>query len=276
MKLKIPFLFKEKQNNSPDVLGRYPEHMQVHALPERRYIKTSRLLAVIIILNIALMVAAAGFFTYIADRVDVTIANRRAIHIYNLDSSRKVLQPAEAAHRSIAAVEIFTEQIIRDYIQNRHEIVWDNNTMQTRWDIGGPIATYSHYKRVYVPFRVEADNIFNESRSKEFVRDVHLYELKRVYSNLWEGVFDTFDMPVPDSYAPLCPCTDNSKACLECKAKNTFRRMRFRVFIRFSFANKPTLKNPFGFMITSYNLLYQPIHEDEKYWGVPSVLKPDL
>ena len=58
------FLFAPKNTNSPDVLGAYPEYMQVKALPERRYMKTSHFLAVIIIINIALTILIASFVIY--------------------------------------------------------------------------------------------------------------------------------------------------------------------------------------------------------------------
>lgn len=270
------YFLKHKKIESPDVLEVYPEHMQVKALPERRYLKTARLLAIIILINIAFLILIAGLYTYIADRVDVSIANRKAVNLFTIDSSRKVIIPAEYANKRISATELISESLIRDYINNRHSVVWDNSVMQRRWDIGGPVALFSNYKNVYSQFRVEADSIFNDSRTNGFVRDVHLYELKRVHTNLWEGLFDTFDMPVPDSFNPICNCSDNSKKCLDCKIANSSRHMRFRVFIRTNFNNVKNLENPLGFMIYSYNTLYIPIHENETYWGIPSALKPEI
>ncbi len=270
------WFFKSKKIDSPDTLGVYPEYMQVRALPERRYLKTSRLLAVIIFFCLAFMILFAGLFTYYARRIDVSIANSRVVNLYTINSSRKVLIPAEYATKRISATELLAESIIRSYIQNRHSIVWDNNIMQQRWDVGGPVARYSQHKTVYTPFRVEADLAFSDSRSNGFVRDVHLYELTRVRNGLWEGVFDTFDMPIPDTYAPICNCFDNSPECISCKAVNTSRRQRFRVFLRVNYNNAKTLANPLGFMITSYSTLYVPINEKEVYWGVPSDLKPEI
>lgn len=270
------YFFRHKKSESPDVLGVYPEYMQVRALPERRYLKTARLLAIIILINIAILVLIAGLYTYVADRIDVAIASRRAVNLFTIDSSRKVIVPAEYANKRISAIELVSESLIRDYINNRHSVVWDNSIMQSRWDVGGPVARFSNYKNVYSPFRVEADSIFNDSRTNGFVRDVHLYELKRINANLWEGLFDTFDMPIPDSFSPICNCSDNSKKCLECKVLHSSRRMRFRVFIRTNFNNVKTLENPLGFMITSYNTLYVPIKENETFWGIPSALKPEI
>lgn len=272
----LGFLFASKKDDSQDVLGVYPEYMQVKALPERRYLKTARFLAVLILINVAILTAIAGFFVYVADRVDTTIANRRVVNLYTIDPLRKVIIPAEYEEKTVAATELYTESLLRDYIINRHEIIWDNTAMQRRWDTGGPVAVLSHYKRVYSPFRVEADTMFSESRSYNFVRDVHLYELRRVSGSLWEGVFDTFDMPIPDSFNPLCDCSDNSLACLQCKIKNTSRHQRFRVILRVAPVGTKSIANPLGYQVLSYNVLYVPIKAEEKYWGVPSDLRPDL
>lgn len=268
-------LFGGKKDDSPDVLGRYPEYMQVPALPERRYLKTSRLLALLIFLNMAVMIAVAGFFTYNADRIDISIANRKAVNLFSIDSSRQVLIPAEYSTKNVSAVELFTESQLRKYIYNRHTITWENKEMQARWDVGGPVAGFSNYKRVYMPFRVSADNLFQESRTRRFVRNVHIYELKRIKGNLWEAVIDTFDMPVPDAYNPLCDCSDNSKKCISCKVKHSYRQLRYRMFIRTSFNGVKTVYNPLGFMVETYNMLYVPIKEKEIFWRVPSDLKPE-
>ena len=270
------FLFTSKNTNSPDVLGVYPEYMQVKALPERRYMKTAYFLAIIIIINIALTILIAAFIIYNADRVDISIANRRAVNLYTIDSSRKVILPAEYEEIAVLANNLYIESMLRDYIHYRNEIVWNNATMQQRWGRSGPVAVFSHYKLVYAPFQSEADLMYSESRTKGFVRDVHIYELKRIYGNTWEGVFDTFDMPIPNAFNPLCPCTDNSKSCIDCKTQNALDHKRFRVIIRINQRANPSSANPLGYQVVTYNVLYMPIHEKEKYWGIPSDLKPEL
>ncbi len=274
--MRLGFLFAPKNTNSPDVLGAYPEYMQVKALPERRYMKTARFLAVIIILNIALTILIASFIIYSADRVDISIANRRAVNLFTIDSSRKVILPAEYEEIAVSANSLYIESILRNYIQLRNEIVWDNGAMQKRWGSSGPVSVFSNHKLVYAPFQAEADLMYNESRTKGFVRDVHIYELKRVHGNTWEGIFDTFDMPIPNAFNPLCPCEDNSKTCIECKTKNALAHQRFRVIIRIDQRGTPSSTNPFGYQIQTYNVLYMPIHEREKYWNTPADLKPEL
>ncbi len=278
----LNFFLNNDKEDSPDVLGKYPEQMQVYALPERRYLKTSRLLALCIFFNLAVMILVAGGFVYYADRIDVNIANRRAVNLYSIDSSRQVLIPAEYTEKRIFALDLFAESILRNYIYNRHSIAWNDSVMKNRWGPSGPVSIYSDRKNVYAPFQVKGYDLLQESKTNGFVRDVHLYELKKINATLWEAVFDTFDMPVPDEYEPVCSCFDNSKECISCKVKHTSRRLRYRVYIRARYRNMPEaskaykLINPLGFMITNYNVLYVPIKEGETFWKIPSDLKPDL
>ncbi len=273
--------FKKKETSQEtsnrDVLGAYPENMQVRALPERRYLKTSRLLAIVILINIGLMSMVGGFFTYYADRVDVNIATPAAVHLFTIDPVRKVLVPAEYAQGTVPALQLMVEDLLRKYIKNRHEIVWDNTIMENRWSVGGDIERYSDYQEVFIPARSAANIAYEQSRADGFVRDVHLYDFKYIDFGLWEGIFDIFDMPIPDSFNPLCPCSDNSPKCLTCKTTHALRRERFRVFIRGGrLPEAVNLWNPLGYLVTTYNLLYMPIDPDEPYWNLPSDLKPEI
>ena len=212
----------------------------------------------------------------------MNVANGCGVHLYSIDSSRQVLIPSEYANKRVTALDLFAESLLRKYIINRHSVVWENSTMQSRWGTGGPVAIYSDLKNVYMPFQMSSRSLFSESRAKGFVRDVHLYELKKIKPTLWEAVFDTFDMPIPDAYTPICNCSDNSKQCIDCKVEHTSRRLRFRVFIRARFikyeeaSQSYKLANPLGFTIKSYNMLYVPIKEKENFWQIPTELKPDL
>lgn len=276
------FFSGKQKDESLDVLGRYPEHMQVRALPERRYLKTSRILTLCIFLNMAVMLLITGFFTYYADRIDISIANRQNFHVYSIDSSRQVLIPLEKSRKRMSGMELYVESLVRKYIYTRHSIVWENHVMQLRWGLGGPISVFSEGREVYSPFQIWAAAALEESRKKGFVREVHLYELKRVRSNLWEAVFDTFDMPIPDLYNPVCSCSDNSKECIQCKKNHTSRQMRYRAFIRTAFVDTKEkskawlMINPLGLQIMAYNLLYMPVNDQEYYWKIPSDLKPEL
>ena len=52
-------MFRYRDKKSPDKLGLYPERFHIKAIPERRYLWTSRLLVIIAVLNIILMMVLA-------------------------------------------------------------------------------------------------------------------------------------------------------------------------------------------------------------------------
>lgn len=135
------FFFPEEQA-SPDVLGRYPEHMQVKALPERRYVKTSRILAVLILINLGFLMAFGGIYMYLAERIDVSIASRRAVNLFYIDTEQKRLRPAEHTQRGVYAMQLMAESLLRQYIQDRHAITWDNTVMAQKWGVSGPVWAF--------------------------------------------------------------------------------------------------------------------------------------
>ncbi len=267
---------KKQKPQSPDVLEVYPEKMQVRAIPERRYLRTSRLLAVMIILNLAMLIAVGGMYVYVARRVDVSIATSRLVNLLAMDVEQKVIKPAEHGQGRANALQLLIEDIVKTYIMQRHSIVWDNDTMANRVGLTGYVAAYSS-QRVFEGFQQEITPQLQASRTNGFVRDVHLYELRLVGPDLWQGIFDTFDMPVPDSFRPLCgACSDNSEECLACKREHAYDHKRYKVYAKTNFAGTKALVNPVGVLVYSYSLLYMPIHPEEKFWDIPAVLRPSF
>ena len=270
---KIRDFFFPQKKQTGDILGRYPEYMQVRALPERRYLKTSRLLAVFILVNLGITMALAGLYAYVAERVDVSIMSQKAVNLFYIDTEKKQIRATEHETRRYYVTQFVMEDLIRRYITERHAILWDNNKMKARWDRGSFVWGVSAQKTVYDAFASRSQMELANSRSKGYVRDVHLYELEYMLDGRWMAIFDEFDMPIPDSYNPVCnDCQDNSKDCIECKKKIAFDRRRYKVFIRSAFINTKSIGNPLGFMIYSYQVLPMVV-KDNDFWDTPRALK---
>ena len=72
-------VFKYKEKQSPDQLGFYPERVHVNAMPERRYLWTSRVLVILACLSICLnMMLAATIYLLLPQR---TVQPLSLIHI---------------------------------------------------------------------------------------------------------------------------------------------------------------------------------------------------
>lgn len=265
-----------KKNKSPDVLGRYPEYMQVKSLPERRYLKTSRLLAVFILINLGLTLALAGVYIYLNERIDVSIMSRKVVNLFYIDTEKKKLLPVEYPEKSIYASQLIAEGMLEKYIKERYTILADNDKMRRLWGYQGIVALLSAPKTVWPFFEATAKRELELARYKGYVRDVHLYELEYLYEDMWQAIFDVFDMPVPDTFNPLCgECSDNSVECISCKKQHAFDRKRYKAFIRIDFSNIKNIDNPLGVIIYSYQIVPMVVRDDS-FWDTPRVLKPEL
>ena len=272
-------LFSSKKSNSPDVLGRYPEYMQVRALPERRYLKTARLLATFILINLGITLALGGIYAYMAERVDISIMSKKAVNLLYIDTEKKLLFSTEHHQKTVSALQLVAEDFIEKYIKERHQITADDNEMKKIIKGDGFVGLLSEGKIVWDNFIRSAKREIALARNKGYIRDIHLYELEYVYENMWQAIFDEFDMPIPDPFNPLCrKCLDgspNSHECIDCKKQYALNRKRYKAFVRVNFNNFKTVSNPLGVQIYSYQIIPMVVR-DNSFWDTPRALKPEL
>lgn len=276
--LKVLLWGKEKEiPNNQDALGAYPLRMQISSIPERRYLRMSRLLAILTLINIGILIALAGSFVYDARRIDVSVANSRAVNLYAMDPETKVIKAAEYYQKSVPALWLVQEQAIRDFINARYGYSADEKEQAGNWGNGSPLQQYMDSKSYQNFMESESFAIKNEIIRKKISKEVHIYSLNQTPTGMWEALIDIFDMPPRDPFEPVCVCMDNSPECLSCKIEHSIGRKRFKVYARTVLrANPPSQRNPFGIQIPGSFALLQVIHPQEQFWGIPSVLKPDL
>ena len=276
---KIIAFLKGKEVETPidqDNLEAYPERMQISAIPERRYLRTARLLAILTFINLGVLMALAGVFAYYAVRLDVSVANRRVVNIYAIDPEHKVIKASEYGETVIPAMQLMMEKSVREFIIARNSYRLDAQEHRKNWGPGGIVDMYLHPEK-YKDFKEEISySIENDARRKNVNKEVHIYSLRQTPAGLWEGLIDVFDMPPYDPFNPLCQCMDNSQECLQCKEDHKKGKKRFKVYVESDFYGMPSLMNPLGVMVREIYMMPQIIHPEEKYWNIPSILKPEL
>ena len=123
-------IFKYKEKESPDKLGLYPEKVHVDAMPERRYLWTSRILVIIACFSIC-------FNMILASTLYVTIPMRgsypKLFYIDRYFSQVARLQPAEVSY---PVANLITEEHISNYIMLRYIITNDYDELAKRWGVG--------------------------------------------------------------------------------------------------------------------------------------------
>lgn len=228
-------VFKYREKKSPDKLGLYPESVHVDAMPERRYLWTSRILVVVSCMSISInMMFAATLYLLLPQRS----AYPRLLYINDYFSRLDQIEPQE---RRISASDLIAEQHIYNYIQLRHRISRDFDELQRRW---APYETLYWYSSLYVYNTFaskEAKYSLDQFRSQSIVRDVEIQWIKILATGLWQVQFLTHDhLPGKD------------------KPHTSIWRATMRIgYGKPPFRNRDDLaKNPFGFIVVNYSLGY--------------------
>lgn len=277
-KLRSRFQKKSKEAvTNQDALGAYPLRMQISAIPERRYLRTARLLTILSFINMAVMMILAGVFAYNAVRLDVSIANSSMVNLYAIDPENKVLQAAEYDEIAVPAMTLAVEKAFRNYITDYFSVDLDPQKQVLHWGPASTVENYTNPKMLKDLKEKTLSHLLNYAQKRGLNQEAHVYSIRQTPGGAWEALLDVFEMKPRNPFNPICNCDDNSRECLTCKGKNNQGRRRYRVFIRgLPLYQEANIYNPLGIMIDIVSVLPQPIHPNETYWGIPPVLRPEL
>ena len=228
-------IFKYKEKESPDKLGLYPEKVHVDAMPERRYLWTSRILVIIACFSIC-------FNMILASTLYVTIPMRGSYpNLFYIDryfSQVARLQPAEVSY---PVSNLITEEHISNYIMLRYIITNDYDELAKRWGVGeyvywmSSVPVFNDFQEYDVRYNLE------QFKSKGMMRDVVIDWIRPMSRGLWQAQIRTLDY-LPKQEEPIV---------------NVWRlTMRIQYFDFDKVTYKDSLKNPFGFLITSFSQSY--------------------
>ena len=228
-------VFKYKEKESPDKLGLYPERVHVSAMPERRYLWTSYVFVILICFSIALnMILSLSLYVMIPMR-------RSRPQLFTVNKYFSQIDPVQPAEMAYPVNNVIAEENITNYIMLRYLITNDYEEVERRWGYASRVFWMSS-PTVYAQFReIEAENNIAQFKSKRMARNVSIDWIRPLAGGLWQTQFKTMD------YLPYeqTPTINVWRATM---------RITFAQFKNISPAN--ALKNPFGFLVTDYQLSY--------------------
>lgn len=234
-------VFKYKEKKSPDQLGRYPEAIHTQAMPERRYLWSSRLLVIFACLSICLnMMLASGIYVMLPQRSASPILFQHSHTFSELD----LLDQQE---RPIAALDLLTESFIEEYILLRHVITADYDELMTRWSRGSRLFWMSS-RKVYQDFAAnDINNNVNSFKMRGLVRLAEVEWVKPMSRGFWQAQFITMDY-YPGERIPVI---------------NIWRAYLRAMLAPIPYENRSLREqNPFGFLVTNYSLSYVGTPDD--------------
>ena len=236
-------VFKYKENKSPDKLGKYPEALHTLALPERRYLWTTRLLVIFSCLSISLnLMLVSGIYILLPQRSSYPM-------LFYHDKGFSQLSLMEKQEKPIAAIDLLTEAFIEEYIYLRHVITSDYDELMQRWSPGSKFYWMSS-KKTYGAFAAgEIERNVREFQSTGMIRLAEVEWIRPTSLGFWQAQFITMDY-YPKETVPVI---------------NIWRAYIRTAMSPISYENRSLRENnPFGFLVLNYALSYVGTPGDQK------------
>lgn len=228
-------IFKYREKESPDQLGFYPEKIHVSAMPERRYLWTSRILVIFSCISICFsMMLASAIYVLLPQRG----AYPRLLQTNNYFSQ---LELTDVQEKTVPVQDLIAELFIEEYISLRHVIGNDYDELVTRWAPGSQLYWLSA-RSVFQNFTTnDAQNNIMQFRMRSLVRLVEVEWVRPLTRGLWSAQFITMDY-YPGETVPLI---------------NIWRAYLRVAFTTINYNNRRQRElNPFGFLVLNYSLSY--------------------
>ncbi len=276
-----------KKQHTNDVVGAYPERLHVRALPERRYLKTSRVMAMIAFVSIAFNFGFAFVYMKMASSVSAIIAQqlpenptmaqraRRTTRLYRLDMFNQAVKQVETAETMRSARVLVAENLIEEYITLRYTIVPSYEEMNERLAPGSKLYLLSG-NVVASGFEASKDQIFSDVRNG-ITKEVYIYSIQNVNSDLFEVVFDVFTFDENMAAQRACKCLTKDDDCLTCLREKATYVQRYKAMMRVRFQAALTsldavLQNPYFFNVYTYTIFPVAIRPNDPWLDVERAL----
>ena len=238
-------IFKYREKESPDQLGLYPERVHVNAMPERRYLWTSRILVILAAISMSItMMLALTIYLLVPQKT----VYPRILQINKYFSELELVQNDEVNTR---ATDLLAEQHITDYIILRNTITNDYDELMSRWGPGEIVYWFSA-KPVYEAFyRGDVTHNIMQFKEKGLQRFVKVEWVRPLTMGLWQVQYLTMDL-LPGATKP----------------DTKIWRATMRItYVKIPFTKREdAIANPFGFIVRNYSLAYHGTPETSAHY----------
>lgn len=236
------FLFSEVDDSSNDKLGAYPEKVHVGAMPERRYLKTSRIMTFVATGLLCLTI----ILTFVLYMLSPQLQSEPLLLM--IDKRFYKLEPVQRSVVITPSNLLLMEEHIKQYILLRHTIVSDVDEMESRWSEENSLLKWFSGPEAFRSFLTE--KAVNMARMTEgLTTEVNIRFVQQVSSLLWLAEFETIEH-TPEEEAPT---VQRWRALLETGFK------------RRGYPNRDErIKNPLDFFVNQYSLVSRAVTKENK------------
>lgn len=249
-------LFKYKEKGLKDELGYYPEKVDVKAFPERRFLWTSRFLAILSCLSICVTMLLGSTLCILIPMKKIDLMTLQ------IDYERHQVTYMTTFKRRVYAGDLVAEGLITDYITKRYTIGDSFDELQLRYNEGDFISETNGTK-VAQEFEAHERPYFEMLQKNGVRRKVEIERVYPVSFNFWQVRFKTIDTApnmTTEEFMDFMGVDLSSAVTMPQEGDPLISNWIATLRMRFSFSryenNRAGLINPFGMLVDSYDISY--------------------
>lgn len=236
----LKLIFNLQEGKSNDVLGNYPAKVHVPAMPERRYLNTSRIMAIASVVSLCVMMILSAFLFVLPPQVR---SIPRFVVLNTMDNN---VQTIGRFTSSTPAMYLMTEKSVAEYVKLRVGVVPNVEAMNARYEEGSLLYIMSG-DLMTLKIKADAKRNIDDIKNHGLQRDVNILWVKKIGNNSWQVRYETID-----TYK------DRDKP----EVNSWFATMKI-AYRPYSLSHDDKMKNPFGFRVMEYKEVRGANHPED-------------
>ena len=258
-------LFRYREKKSPDRLGRFPQEVNIEAMPERRYLWTARVLVIFSALSFSLTIMLAMTLYLL-----LPLRGGRP-NLMTADKFTSSLEKVEPLEKNISSDDVLTEQLVEKYVKLRHEIPDNPYDLYERWSRGSDLywmSSIGNFQR----FSHKANYDFiTKLIAQGLIRKVETEWIRRLTPQLWMVQFHTVNStqqnPEPQVIVWRAYLRVNFVDAADIEIEGD-------IDLPDDFLKSSLERNPYGFKVKNYSLSYLGTpSEPESYLSIAKQIR---
>lgn len=225
----LSLIFNSSGGKTNDELGEYPVKLHVPAMPERRYLNTTRIMTLMSVCSLCIMMVLAIFLYLLPPQV------RSIPEFAVLNDLDNNVQQIGGFSQQKEATSLITEKLVSDYVILKREVVPNVEAMKDRYKEDGLLSTFSNTV-VFARMLTDSARLLRDVQNHGLKREVKILWAKPLAANVWRVRYETID---------------TYKDREEPEVNSWFAIVKFS-FIPHTLSREALMKNPFGFVVSEY------------------------
>lgn len=225
----LSLIFNTGGGKTNDVLGEYPVKLHVPAMPERRYLNTTRIMTLLSVFSLCIMMVLALVLYLLPPQVR---SLPRFAVLNPLDNN---VQHIGEFSQQREAMYFITEKLVADYVLLKREVVPNTEAMKERYKEKSLLDNFSN-TTVFAKIQTDAARILRDIQNHGLKREVKILWAKPLARNVWRVRYETID---------------TYKDRTEPEVNSWFAILSFS-FVPASLSRDELMMNPFGFVVYDY------------------------